>query len=346
MRSKNNIFIISGPVQIGKTTSLYNFSQENKVGGILSISYENNKRSFYFPSLNSSISMDWEAHYPKESKLEVGKFTFSIDSFKKAINQLKIDSISPEIDWLIIDEIGKLEVESNHGLEPFISEFIANFLSENNSKKLILIIRDSLLQKAIDKYQLQGCVINEGVFMKTYPKLNGLVLAGGESSRMGIDKSTINYHGIPQWEWTEKLLNEFCNKVIVSSNQLKNGISDLPEYAHNGPIGGILTVADEVHGSSILVLGVDYPRMTKASMKMLVDTYKITGRSVFFVNVETDRIEPLIGIYNFNLLSELKKEFSKGQNSLSRIIRKNNVALIRHKKPDELKSFDYPYEQV
>jgi len=290
--------------------------------------------------------MDWESHYPNELKLEVGKFTFNIDSFKKAIDQLKIDSISPEIDWLIIDEIGKLELESNHGLEPFISEFIANFLSENNSKKLILIIRDSLLKKAIEKYQLQGCVINEGVFMKSYPKLNGLVLAGGESSRMGIDKATINYHGIPQWEWTYKLLNEFCNKVTVSSNQIKNGISDLPEYANNGPIGGILTVFNEFPDCSILVLGVDYPRMNKSSIKTLVDTYRITGRSVFFWNVVSDRVEPLIGIYNKELLLELKYEFSKGENSLYRILNRNKVALIKHPNPDELKSFDYPNEQV
>ncbi len=290
--------------------------------------------------------MDWEAHYPKELKIEVGKFTFNIDSFKQAIDQLIIDSISTEIDWLIIDEIGKLEVESNLGLEPFISEFIANFLSENNSKKLILIIRDSLLKKAIEKYQLQGCVVNEGVFMKTFPNLNGLILAGGESNRMGIDKATINYHGIPQWEWTEKLLKEFCIKVTLSSNQLENGISDLAEYANNGPIGGLLTAFNEFPDFSILVLGVDYPRMNKASIKTLVDTYRITGRSVFFRNEVTDRIEPLIGIYNKELLLELKYEFSKGENSLFRILNRNKVAIIRHPNPDELKSFDYPNEQV
>ena len=36
---------------------------------------------------------------------------------------------------------------------------------------------------------------------ETVPTIKGLVLTGGKSTRMGTDKSELNYHGKPQKEW-------------------------------------------------------------------------------------------------------------------------------------------------
>ena len=39
--------------------------------------------------------------------------------------------------------------------------------------------------------------------------MNGLVLSGGQSSRMGTDKALIDYHGIPQYAYVYDLLLRF-----------------------------------------------------------------------------------------------------------------------------------------
>ena len=47
--------------------------------------------------------------------------------------------------------------------------------------------------------------------------LYGLILAGGDSTRMGTDKSKISYHkGLTQKEHLLRALSPFCKKVIIS----------------------------------------------------------------------------------------------------------------------------------
>ena len=46
--------------------------------------------------------------------------------------------------------------------------------------------------------------------------LNGLVLAGGKSTRMGKDKGQISYHGIPQSTYLYNLLKDICDNTFLS----------------------------------------------------------------------------------------------------------------------------------
>ncbi|MEY4787280.1 MAG: hypothetical protein RL692_1174, partial [Planctomycetota bacterium] len=44
----------------------------------------------------------------------------------------------------------------------------------------------------------------------------GLILTGGQSSRMGSDKAQLTYSNRPQWQEVADLLRPFCNKVYWS----------------------------------------------------------------------------------------------------------------------------------
>ncbi len=46
--------------------------------------------------------------------------------------------------------------------------------------------------------------------------MNGIILAGGQSSRMGQPKSLLEYHGKPQYQYAAELLNSFCAQVFIS----------------------------------------------------------------------------------------------------------------------------------
>lgn len=345
MQNKSDIIIVSGPIGIGKTTLLERFCEErNDVGGFLTLAQADYRRLLKFPSNLQSTELNWNESMDKSKKLEVGRFVFNIDSFSTALLKLEEDYLNPDLKYIIVDEIGKLEVERNYGFEPGISKFIKKFKSNNKGKKLIVVVRDSLLELAIDKYKFQGVAINSGPFVSLKNKLSGAVLAGGESRRMGKDKAIVEYHNMPQWQWTKELISPFCESVFVSSNSLYFGIKDEKNFAHNGPIGGILTIYSKYPELNLLVLGVDYPNLNMNSISTLVDVFKLTGRSVFYINDETDRIEPLIGIYNNELLSFVKREFVNGENSLSRILQKSDACFVRHRMSEVLKSFDYPHE--
>lgn len=77
-----------------------------------------------------------------------------------------------------------------------------------------------------------------------FPKLNGLVLAGGKSQRMGNPKDKINWHGKEQRYFAADLLAPFCNEVFIScrKDQLENfdpnynALTDT--FLNMGPSGG------------------------------------------------------------------------------------------------------------
>jgi nucleoside-triphosphatase THEP1 len=100
--------------------------------------------------LNSKKGSLLEADETGKNIVTIGNYKFSKKIFDWAQKELlKAFYLKPE--YLIIDEIGFLELK-NEGLEPAVSKI----LKERNSSptKIILIIRDILLEIALVHYQL------------------------------------------------------------------------------------------------------------------------------------------------------------------------------------------------
>ena len=106
--------------------------------------------------------------------------------------------------------------------------------------------------------------------------LYGLLLAGGKSSRMGRDKSTLVYNGKTLGEHALALLGECgVDKVLVSGSiPGYPGVRDLIPGC--GPLGGIHAVLhylDEqglLDGSPLLVIPVDMPLLDIQTLDILV----------------------------------------------------------------------------
>ena len=148
------IYILTGPIQTGKTTRLFEFIKtKNNVDGILA-PVVNDKRVLFHISSNTLKSL--EVDTPDNSTITVGKYYFLKSTFDWA-NKKLIESFNAKPEWLIIDEVGKLELKQK-GLHPAIS-FILNF--EGNLKtKIILVVRDSLLDEVIKIYNIKYEMIN------------------------------------------------------------------------------------------------------------------------------------------------------------------------------------------
>lgn len=175
--------------------------------------------------------------------------------------------------------------------------------------------------------------------------MNGLVLAGGQSSRMGKDKALIDYHGQPQFLHIYKLLENLCDQVYISSKEKKYSLPtliDSPELESLGPIAGIIS-AFEWEDNDWLVVAIDYPLFSEEHILKLIEPTE-TIANIYF-NPETGFFEPFLALYKKAFKETLLAEIKSGTNSLQTILKKNYVTKIIPENLDVIKSVDYPDER-
>ena len=139
------VHLYSGPIQSGKTTRISNWlKNQPEADGILAPILHGKR---YLQRIITGDSRCLQAPQNPVDTLAVGRFLFSRAIFKWGREQLY--NIKPLTPWLIIDEIGKLELQGE-GLEPAVSFLLDSKPAEN----IILVVRNSLLEQVIDHYEL------------------------------------------------------------------------------------------------------------------------------------------------------------------------------------------------
>lgn len=93
-----------------------------------------------------------------EPLIEICKYRFLRSGFDISIEILK-RTIEENNEWVIVDEVGKLELQQNKGLEPELANIIEFYKQNNTNTKLMLVVRDYLLQDVISKYSLTDPII-------------------------------------------------------------------------------------------------------------------------------------------------------------------------------------------
>ena len=147
------IFIVTGQVHSGKTTRLMHWSaSQKKIDGIFQPVIDD-KRFIYHIASRTLKSLEVNASAKDEHTIRIGNYRFSKDTFEWT-GKILLDSISKDLEWLVIDEIGLLELDGN-GLEPAISNIFDK--RKNISAKIVCVVREEILRKFIDHYKLQNC---------------------------------------------------------------------------------------------------------------------------------------------------------------------------------------------
>ena len=167
------------------------------------------------------------------------------------------------------------------------------------------------------------------------PKLNGLILTGGRSTRMGRDKSQLIYHGKPQREHLAELLAPYCASVFWSVNAEQaieptasgpSVIVDLFDFP--GPLNGILSAFAQNASVAWLVVACDMPLLTSQSLDALLQGRNPAKLATVFYDSDGRFPEPLLGIYEpaFNLV--LQRAMAAGQYSPRQALQQNDVQLL------------------
>jgi molybdopterin-guanine dinucleotide biosynthesis protein A len=149
--------------------------------------------------------------------------------------------------------------------------------------------------------------------------ISAVLLAGGESRRMGKDKATIEFNDQPLWQRQLNLLRKLKPaEIFVSArtdpvwrpNECKFLADEPPSL---GPMSGIASTLGRIQSTHLLVLAIDMPFMNEPYLRSLCDLVA-RGRGV--VPKIDDRFEPLAAIYPKNALDDFQHALSSDDFSL------------------------------
>jgi nucleoside-triphosphatase THEP1 len=92
-----------------------------------------------------------EAEESENDIISVGKYRFSQRAFQRAGKILR-DALAEKTGWVVVDEIGPLELEG----KGFSNEAVALLKNQGKEQKLVFVVRESLLEKAVKYFGLEG----------------------------------------------------------------------------------------------------------------------------------------------------------------------------------------------
>ena len=181
--------------------------------------------------------------------------------------------------------------------------------------------------------------------------LNGLILAGGRSSRMGLDKGLIDYHGQAQVSWLAELLGEFCASVHVSvgSRQDQSGgyasmATIVDRQPGLGPAGGLISAWKIVPDAAWLLVAVDMPLLDRATLSALTAGRSVTHLATAFRHPD-GVLEPLCTIWEPAARTVLEQRLKRGDASLRRLLEGSPVRVLEPPNTEALRSVDAPTER-
>lgn len=180
--------------------------------------------------------------------------------------------------------------------------------------------------------------------------LNGLVLAGGKSTRMGVSKAAINWHGKEQQYYLADLMKICCEEVFISCREdqvidIYPDYNPLPDQYHsNGPIEAILSAFQKYPDSAWLVIACDVPLMDLQALQYLIEQRGQTKIATAFESPEDGLPEPLIAVWEPESYELLKLYHQKPHLSLRKILIKHQAKIIKASNADALISANTPDE--
>jgi len=129
---------------------------------------------------------------------------------------------------------------------------------------------------------------------------SAVLLAGGESLRMGEDKAAIVFRGRPLWQRQLEVLRGLKpEEIFVSARTAPAWLPPdtellLDDFPSRGPLSGLTKAFERMQTSHLAVLAVDMPFTTSDQMRIL---WSMAATGCGVLPMIGDRAEPLAAIY-------------------------------------------------
>lgn len=134
------------------------------------------------------------------------------------------------------------------------------------------------------------------------------ILTGGQSSRMGTDKSQLYFHGEKLIDKMLRISREFSDDVFIAGRPCRT-ITPTTFYedieTEKGPLSGILTAITHSKHDFVLVLACDMPFISENTLQWLSKEQKLLdNETIAFASVNGND-HYLAGFYHRSLLEDI-----------------------------------------
>ena len=161
--------------------------------------------------------------------------------------------------------------------------------------------------------------------------LTGIILTGGNSTRMGTDKSQLKLGSNTLSELAYAKLQPFCKEICYSINKNQEGYdytnTVLDFYENEGPISGILSSFMFLE-SDLLILAVDMPNISPQTIENLIQHRNPSKLVTSYFNSEKQQWEGLLSIWEYKSYQTLLTFFENGGRSIQKFLFSHDVEQV------------------
>lgn len=152
----------------------------------------------------------------------------------------------------------------------------------------------------------------------------GVILCGGQSTRMGTDKGMIKLHANTWAQTAVDKMTALNLEVVLSVNAIQYNdyltvfhesqlVKDKDGLPVRGPLAGVLSVHLQYPEKDLFVLACDMPLMETAVLNELLSMALKEPAAAAFVYTNEGEQEPLCAIYKANGLAHINDLLKTGQ---------------------------------
>ncbi|MBC3541605.1 molybdenum cofactor guanylyltransferase [Rufibacter sediminis] len=186
--------------------------------------------------------------------------------------------------------------------------------------------------------------------MQPSKNLFGLVLSGGQSSRMGQDKGLLQYHGVTQRAHLYSLLQQVCERVYLSLRPCQEAELEgdfqylLDELDVRGPLNGILSALQQHPQAAWLVVACDLPLVNASTLEKLVRERDSSKIATAYATTGSHLPEPLVAIWEPAAFAPALAFTETGKTCPRKFLLHTDIKLIHPADDEELYNANSPEE--
>lgn len=179
--------------------------------------------------------------------------------------------------------------------------------------------------------------------------LYGLVLAGGESRRMGRDKASLRHGGQSQLSYIVSVVKPLVARAFVSTRADQQHETErsrfdqiLDRYQDMGPVAGILSAMDEYPEVDWLVVACDLPNIDASTISHLLEHRSPAQPFSAYRSSHDGLPEPLCAVYAAGSANIVRGFVAEGINCPRKILIRSDTLLLEQPDPQSLHNVNTP----